>query len=99
MLLCTWLAPAHHAPPSPCAHADLQILYLSWNPLGGSIPANWTLPDNLQSLLLQSCNLTGPLPEVWPRRLKNLNLMANQLTGGLEGLTNLDNVQLFNLVR
>lgn len=86
---------------APHAVADLQTLRLNWNPLGGSIPANWALPDSLQMLSLQSCNLTGPLPqEAWPRDLQNLNLMENQLTGGMpQSLTTLENMQLLNLVR
>lgn len=46
-----------------------------------SLPAEWKLPDGLESLELWSNALAGPLPSGWPAALRFLQLGDNSLTG------------------
>ena len=51
----------------------------------------------LSTLLLGLCDLRGPLPELRLPALQRLDLMDNQLTGGLEPLCNCTALQILDL--
>ena len=57
------LSPARPAP--CCCSADLELLFLNGNPLGGTLSADWVIPSTLKYWLMDGCNLTGPLPNGW----------------------------------
>lgn len=44
---------------------ELNLLFLGFMPIGGTLPASLNLPSTLGFLLMESSNLTGPLPP-WP---------------------------------
>lgn len=50
---------------APLPAADLNLLFLGFNPIGGTLPASLRVPSTLNYLLMESTNLTGPLPP-WP---------------------------------
>lgn len=45
--------------------SELNLLFLGFMPIGGTLPASLNLPSTLGFLLMESSNLTGPLPP-WP---------------------------------
>lgn len=52
----------------------LTLLFLGYNPIGGTLPPSLQMPDTLQFLLMENVNVSGPLPP-WP-------LPAVQSVGG-----------------
>ena len=60
-------------------------LYSQGLPYGGSLSAEWILPESLQFLNLGRCNLSGPLPEGWPLPA-NLTGVTLSVRGGIRVL-------------
>ena len=78
-----------------CQEGHVTVLYLAYNQLTGSIPAELGSLTHLTDLYLASNQLTGSIPAELGSlaNLSSLNLYANQLTGSiplqLGSLTNL----------
>lgn len=82
--ICSHSPPGHLHPDLPSNwSAGVLTLYLSFAPLGGSLPGNWALPDSLEVLALSNCGLGGQMPADWsvPAFLRNVDLSNNSLMG------------------
>jgi hypothetical protein len=64
----------------------LVVLDLHNNLLTGKLPSLLErIPANLQMIMLQQNNFTGPIPSSWAtiQSLRHLDLASNQLTGNI----------------
>lgn len=56
--------------------------------LQGTLPSSWgTSWSTLTTLIIDSCGLTGPLPDTIPDGLERLVLQGNKLSGPLPDIT------------
>ncbi|KAK9673056.1 hypothetical protein RND81_12G143300 [Saponaria officinalis] len=79
--------------------SSLNYLNLSSNSLEVNLPSNWTPPFQLFHLRLKSCKLQTQIPQ-WVReqtRLNVLDLSDNMLSGNLDPLYPLKNLEYVNI--
>jgi Leucine-rich repeat (LRR) protein len=83
-----------------CESGHITKLFLDWNQLTGSIPAELGKLSNLQELILSDNQLTGSIPAALGNlsNLYGLGLNTNQFTGSIPAaLGNLSNLQTLDL--